>query len=149
MPIRDENKARYPKDWKAISLRIRERAGNECEKCKAVNGELICREQSEDYHFEPTYADETGQVFSAEDGRHMGFRSVQDIECKWVRVVLTVAHLDHQPENCADENLRAWCQRCHNIYDMPMRKAGIASRARQQYAAADLFAPPPTPQETP
>lgn len=29
------------------------------------------------------------------------------------RVVLTVAHLDHDPTNCADENLRAWCQRCH------------------------------------
>ncbi len=149
MPIRDENKARYPKDWKAISLRIRERAGQRCEKCKAPNGELIAREQSEDWAFEPTYTDDTGQVFSAEDGRHMGFNSPQDMPAKWVRVVLTVAHLDHRPENCADDNLKAWCQRCHNIYDMPMRKAGIATRARQQYAAADLFAPPPKPQETP
>ena len=139
MPIRTENKARYPKDWKAISLRIRERAGNECEKCKAPNGELIVREQSEDYHFEPTYADETGQVFSAEDGRHMGFRSVQDIEGKWVRVVLTVAHLDHMPENCADDNLRAWCQRCHNAYDAKTRANGIAGRRKSIMAAGDLF----------
>lgn len=44
-------------------------------------------------------------------------------------VVLTVGHLDHTPENCARENLAAWCQRCHNTYDMPARRAGIAARA--------------------
>ena len=43
-------------------------------------------------------------------------------------VVLTVAHLDHQPENNADDNLAALCQRCHNTYDAPMRAAGIKAR---------------------
>jgi len=33
------------------------------------------------------------------------------------KVVLTVAHLDHTPENCLRSNLRAWCQRCHLTYD--------------------------------
>jgi 5-methylcytosine-specific restriction endonuclease McrA len=34
------------------------------------------------------------------------------------KVVLTVAHLDHTPENCADpDNLKALCQRCHLRYD--------------------------------
>jgi hypothetical protein len=28
-----------------------------------------------------------------------------------------VAHLDHNPQNCADENLKALCQRCHLTYD--------------------------------
>ena len=28
-------------------------------------------------------------------------------------VVLTVAHLDHQPEHCDPSNLKAMCQRCH------------------------------------
>jgi 5-methylcytosine-specific restriction endonuclease McrA len=28
-----------------------------------------------------------------------------------------VAHLDHDPANCAPENLRALCQRCHLRYD--------------------------------
>ena len=39
------------------------------------------------------------------------------------KVVLTIAHLDHTPENCDDENLRAWCQRCHLTYDAPMKAA--------------------------
>jgi len=107
MPIRPENKARYPKDWKAISLRIREAAGNRCEGSPAFPD---CRAENGKPH--PV----TGS-----------------------RVVLTVAHLDHQPENCADDNLKAWCQKCHNTYDLPMRKAGIAERAKATFAAADLF----------
>jgi hypothetical protein len=44
MPIRPENRARYPKDWKRISREARERAGNRCEgsptypDCRAENG---------------------------------------------------------------------------------------------------------------
>lgn len=107
MPIRPENKARYPKDWPAISRRVRERAGQQCEgsplwpDCRAVNGQP-----------HPV----TGSL-----------------------VVLTVAHLDHMPENCEDANLRAWCQRCHNAYDMPMRRQGIRSRDRAKRAIRELF----------
>ena len=101
MPIRAENKARYPKDWKAISLSIRARAGNKCEECAAVNGEP-----------HPL----TGS-----------------------KVVLTTAHLDHTPENCDPSNLRAWCQRCHNRYDAPTRRAGIKSRFHATLAEKDLL----------
>lgn len=107
MPIRPENKARYPSDWKAISKRIRENAGNRCEGSPAYPD---CRAENGKPH------PETGS-----------------------KVVLTVAHLDHQPENCADDNLKAWCQRCHNTYDMPMRRAGIQRRAKKQMADRDLF----------
>lgn len=44
------------------------------------------------------------------------------------KVVLTVAHLDHDPTNNDPENLRALCQRCHNRYDAPMRAAGKKAR---------------------
>jgi 5-methylcytosine-specific restriction endonuclease McrA len=101
MPIRAENRALYPVDWKAISLRIRERAGQVCEWCPAENGKP-----------HPI----TGST-----------------------VVLTVAHLDHDPRNCADDNLKALCQRCHNRYDAPVRRAGIKARARSAMAAGDLL----------
>jgi len=43
------------------------------------------------------------------------------VENKTVRdgsiICLTIADLDHTPENCERENLRALCQRCHNRYD--------------------------------
>ena len=56
-----------------------------------------------------------------------------------VKIILTVAHLDHSPENCTDENLKALCQRCHNRYDAPMRAAGRKARKRATQATGDLF----------
>lgn len=56
-----------------------------------------------------------------------------------VKIILTVAHLDHRPENCTDENLKALCQRCHNRYDAPMRAAGRKARKRATQATGDLF----------
>lgn len=106
MPIRPENRDRYPKNWKTLSLQIRERAGWRCEGSPAFPD---CRAENGKPH--PV----TGS-----------------------KVVLTVAHLDHQPENCADENLRAWCQRCHNTYDAPMRRAGIRERAFADQMKLDL-----------
>lgn len=113
MPIRAENVARYPKDWSAISQRIRyERALLRCE-CEGECGQ-----------------DHGGRCKAMHNEPHPDTLS---------RVVLTVAHLDHTPENCGDDNLKAMCQRCHNRYDMPMRRAGIAERARAQMACRDLF----------
>ncbi|WP_071789029.1 hypothetical protein [Leptolyngbya sp. Heron Island J] len=33
------------------------------------------------------------------------------------RWTLTVAHLDHEPQNCDRDNLRALCSVCHLSYD--------------------------------
>jgi 5-methylcytosine-specific restriction endonuclease McrA/uncharacterized protein (UPF0335 family) len=107
MPIRPENRTRYPADWRTISAVVRERAGNRCEGSPAYPD---CRAENHKPH--PI----TGSL-----------------------VVLTVAHLDHQPENCANDNLRAWCQRCHNQYDAPTRRAGIRQRAHDSKAIAELF----------
>ncbi|WP_202638978.1 hypothetical protein [Bailinhaonella thermotolerans] len=63
------------------------------------------------------------------------------------RVVLTVAHLDHVPENCAEENLLAMCQRCHLAYDADQHAANAARTrtARRTAGMEPLFAlPPPT-----
>ncbi len=54
-------------------------------------------------------------------------------------VVLTVAHLDHDPANNDRANLRLLCQRCHNAHDAPHRRATAARRARAAKAIADLF----------
>lgn len=107
MPIRAERKALYPTDWKAISLRVRERAGFVCEgspqypDCRAINGEP-----------HPV----TGS-----------------------RVVLTVAHLNHDESDCRDENLKAWCQRCHLTYDAKHHAANAARARRAKSQQRDLF----------
>lgn len=142
MPIRAENKDRYPANWKAIADSIRERAGQCCERCKVPNGAFIFRGIFADTIAYAIYDDdgEEYEIFDAETGDYLN--TIQDEFFDWgdgKRVVLTVAHLDHQPENCDPENLRAWCQRCHNVYDAPMRKAGIKQRARDALANGDLF----------
>jgi len=52
-------------------------------------------------------------------------------------------HLDHQPENNDHSNLLAGCQRCHNRYDAPMRRAGTKQRMRDAMAVADMFGDTP------
>ena len=58
---------------------------------------------------------------------------------KSVRVVLTIAHLDHDPTNngvLGDRpNLKALCQRCHNRWDVDHRKE---TRARTKATAERL-----------
>lgn len=49
-----------------------------------------------------------------------------------VKIVLTIAHLDHTPENCDPENLRALCQKCHNHYDAKYRADNRKRRMEQK-----------------
>lgn len=89
----------YPKNWEEISKRIRfERAGNRCEWCDAPNRTAIGRKKSNKAEW---------IVWS------------DDLNDEWYKleVVLTVAHLDHNPPNCSEENLVALCQLCHLRYD--------------------------------
>lgn len=114
MPIRPENKARYPKDWKAISHRIRfERADFQCE-CEGECGRMTHDGRCTNRHGQKAYS--TGSI-----------------------VVLTTAHLNHIPEDCRDENLRAMCQGCHLHYDRAHHAETAAATRR---AALEDAMPP-------
>lgn len=54
-------------------------------------------------------------------------------------VILTVAHLDHDHRRGDPNDLAAMCQRCHNIYDGPLRRRNAARTRRAKRAARDLF----------
>jgi hypothetical protein len=109
MPIRPENRRRYPADWPEISLRIRtERAAGRCE-CVGECGRGTHAGRCPNRNGSPAYG--TGST-----------------------VVLTVAHLDHTPENCDPGNLRAMCQGCHLHYD---REHHAKTRARTRRAALE------------
>lgn len=113
MPIRPENKSRYPSDWKAIRAEVLDRAGNCCEgtphypDCRAVNGQPH---------------PETGS-----------------------RVVLTTAHMHHNPEDNGTPGrrpmLRALCQRCHLDWDRDhhQRNAAITRAIRRAAVQPTLF----------
>lgn len=145
VPIRPSEKARYPKEWPAISQRIRERAGNRCEFCGVQNYALGGRRKS-DGAWMPAHPvgermlslvwPRPGDVWWCGDVETQG-----KARLKIVKIVLTVAHLDHQPENCADENLKALCQRCHLVYDAKHHARNAAETRRAKMGCGDLFVP--------
>ena len=108
MPIRPENMKRYPggsihsPEWKAIVAEITERSGGYCEGWRAG-----------------VYPD-----CRAADGRQHPITGGM--------VKLTVAHLDHQPENVDRENLAHLCNRCHNTFDAPHRQANAQTRRERE-----------------
>ena len=140
MPIKPENKDRYPKDWKQIRARILERAGNCCEWCRVPNKARITRGTGGDAE---TYMDADANVYCANTGEHFGQTHISNYECngRWINIVLTTAHLDHTPENCADDNLRAWCQRHHLAYDADHHKRTAYATRKASAQTADMFQP--------
>lgn len=129
MPIKD--KSLYPADWPAISQRIRERDGQQCKRCGVANGAWILR-STEDGARYLVYQD--GDLYTP-DGEpiHMGELDSEYADSKDIKVVLTVAHLDHDPANNADENLAALCQRCHLMHDAKQHARNAAETRRQRY----------------
>lgn len=137
MPIKPENRHRYPPDWPDIRAAVLERAGHRCERCKAPDRQRIARGGGDD---EGTYMLDTAEVFDAETGERLGQIHMASYQVKRMTlVVLTVAHLDHQPENCQMANLRAWCQRCHLAHDREHHKRSAWLTRRARSGTPDLF----------
>lgn len=128
VPISKENLARYPADWRTVVRPgILARAGNRCEgsprfpECRAPNGAFRVNSSGE-------WTMDQDAAFAMAYG-----------EADVTRIVLTIAHLDHTPENCAPENLRAWCQRCHLAYDEVHHAQSAALTRHNRRARGDLF----------
>lgn len=144
MPIRAENRGRYPADWKStIVPAVRERSGNRCEtpECRVRNGELGGRLPDGTFlKAEPT-GDNGLRLTWPAPGDYAWCRKGRRREIlRVIRIVLTVAHLDHDDLETRDiSRMRHWCQRCHNSYDAKARAAGIKARRRAAAAVGDLF----------
>lgn len=139
MPIKPENKARYPANWKQIRERILKRSGNCCEQCLVANSDVIVRGIDKDAGTFQRFEGD-GEVYDADDGRLLGHCKASEYSGnRWTRIVLTVAHLDHVPEHCDDDNLKALCQRCHLAYDAEHHAETRYTTRRARLAVADLF----------
>lgn len=113
MPIRPEMKPLYPppKEWKAIRERILARAGNACEcfgECGIEHFGRRCGVPNRTRIVRQTIGKTTTWIVPEQGARH---RETS------VDVVLTTAHLDHDPTNNDEANLRSFCQLCHLRYD--------------------------------
>lgn len=124
MPIKPENAALYPANWKTeIRPAILTRAHNCCETCGVLNHAWGWRCAAGVFHqvrkgpIRDTWPRDERFLRKPPFVLHSNIGPLKIIE-----IVLTIAHLDHDPRNCAPENLRAWCQRCHLAYDQPHHK---------------------------
>lgn len=137
MPIKPENKKRYPANWKQIREQILIRANHCCEACKAPNHTRIARGGGED---KGTYMNEDCYVFCDQTGKLLGQIPAANYEVlRMTDIVLTIAHLDHQPENCEPANLKALCQKCHLNYDADLHHANSRKTRMERKAIGDLF----------
>ena len=143
MPIKPENRGRYPANWRQIRAGILERAGNRCEACRVPqyavaqwDGERWKLTAGNAYHDQLQYA---GSYREARELAAHNSEYWEPGDPKWIVIVLTVAHLDHTPENCDPANLRAWCQRCHLRYDAKFHQANAAKTRKARKAVGDLF----------
>jgi len=142
MPIKPENKARYPANWKEIRAQVLARAFDCCEQCKVPNHERIARGDGPDID---TYQANDANVYCANTGAHLGRKRMSEYTLlRMVDIVLTIAHLDHVPENCDLDNLRAWCQRCHLRYDAKHHAETARATRRARLNNAELFSSEPS-----
>ena len=106
---------KYPKNWKEIRERILERANNTCEVCGKENGE--------EFH---SFKENNFTIW-----RWLSYTEWIRRDCpKIVKVVLTIAHLDHDETNhdVKDERLMAMCQLCHLRYDAHEKKRRLKDK---------------------
>lgn len=121
--------SKYPPNWKTeIVPRILRRANHRCEDCGVMNGVIVKRNGNTFRHISRAEFD---MVLS----RVRCGKSNMAQSIKWhgfTKIVLTIAHLDHDPENweVKDDRLRALCQLHHlkrdNARHVAKRKYGEA-----------------------
>lgn len=140
MPIRPENRDRYPPDWPQIRQRILERARFCCEgspdfpTCRVPNHRWGYWQDGEFHR-----VNKQNVIEAVRRGREWVKPPIQLGQHRIIEIVLTIGHLDHVPENCEDANLRAWCQRCHLHYDRHHHAQTRYQTLRAGRAVGDLF----------
>lgn len=122
---------KYPPDWKMVRVpRILRRAENCCERCGVGNGELLWSVPLHTKNTEGRYSVRKIWVAAEQDMRRLRVNFTNAGKLKRVRVVLTIAHLDHDEENwdVLDERLMAMCQQCHTTYDAKEKQRRINAK---------------------
>jgi len=119
MPIRKDLRIHYTvaAGWPEVRAAIRARAELRCEcigECGAYHAHERCNAPHLAWIARPL-VNPAAWVLSAA-GAVVG-------RAKVIRVVIQVAHLDHDPANNDHGNLRALCQRCHLLLDRGQHRA--------------------------
>lgn len=136
---------KYDPAWKTeIRPAVLKRAYHCCESCGIDNYAVV----SWDKEYEGwerargnMHADAAGNgEFTYQEARFMAdhWNEIED-DKKWIVIVLTIAHLNHDVKDNRMENLSALCQRCHNKYDRNYRKQNAKATIEKKKGLQSLF----------
>lgn len=155
MPIKKELRRFYAKTWRTVTRpRILARAEGCCERCGKPNHARVATASGKDCygHYWMVWAKvedfedlATDPVFLNQTGEPSGMIRT-DAPFRRIRVVLTVAHLNHVAGDDRDENLAALCQWCHLIHDRDHHKQ---TRETRKDGARPLLVSDPGNEPTP
>jgi hypothetical protein len=147
-PISKLRRKGYPKEWATISRRVRfERAKGVCERCGKRHGEIVYQGPLGTWQRDGRWFNERGEELASPPPwpnkqwwRHLWYFG-EPPKLRRVRVMLHTAHLDHNPANCADENLAALCQACHLRNDVDQHRWSSGVTRDRKRGQRVLFAP--------
>lgn len=132
MPIQPELRHFYGRVWQTVTRpRILARAGNKCEQCGKPNRRRVWVWKSTGSQYWTLmksrqlwhYCDQAGAT-----GNFQLIGGAQWRTARRIRVVLTIAHLNHVAGDDRDENLKALCQWCHLNHDKEHHRETRAAR---------------------
>ena len=123
----------YPDNWDELALAIKTEANWCCTECGRP-----CRRPGETREAAIFRLTLTEHPTVAELWEPSGADAVVS---KLGRFTLTVAHLDHQPQNCDLNNLKALCAPCHGTYDLKQmgRKRVLKAERNGQLRTDDIL----------
>lgn len=143
MPISPANMLKYPggsiksPEWRAIRERIGERSGWRCETCGAPHMTIVARGS---YGGRDAYMIvDTGEVIDAETGLKMATMKLSAFGAyRVLKIILTVAHLNHEETCNEDGNLAHLCQRHHLRLDAKHHARNSARTRRNRGGQLDM-----------
>lgn len=121
----------YPDNWEQIAHDVKQAANWHCEECGRP-----CRKPGESLQAMKERVQWNGVIEECWPSFELEWQQREVFALyevpKPTRFVLTVAHLNHNPEDCRRENLKALCSVCHLKYDNTE-----SSRFRKQQVKAE------------
>ncbi len=138
MPI---NYKLYPSNWKTeIRPAILKRANNCCEECEVHNGDYGYRDKEGKFYAWYTIEDaleNNGYDYFDHELKHC--YDSKGNPTKAIKIVLTIAHLDHNIENNDPSNLKALCQKCHLSLDHNQHRENARETIQKKKGLQSLF----------
>lgn len=135
---------KYPKNWKEIRKRILERDNYSCKICGIDNYAGVKWDKKEKQWIRACgniLVDEVGEGLRpyAMAKSCVDHWNETEEEGKWIVIVLTIMHLDHDTTNNTDQNLAAACQRCHLAYDQKLHRENSKATRNKKKGLQSLF----------